>query len=155
MPQNIFVVLQQFRERLKARTKICSLNCILHIQSASRLKSNNPVQRNKRLHVECTYSLPPQYRRGRYLSSVRRKQAEGSRALVAFVNAGYPRKYETVPILSAVQGGGADRRSRRPILGSQHTVLPFRLLLKMESTVQRSSGKSNRFEARVLLYRCF
>ncbi|KAI6101028.1 tryptophan synthase beta subunit-like PLP-dependent enzyme [Pisolithus croceorrhizus] len=36
------------------------------------------------------------------------RKAEGSHALVTFVTAGYPRKDDTVPILLAMQAGGAD-----------------------------------------------
>ncbi|KAI6020268.1 tryptophan synthase beta subunit-like PLP-dependent enzyme [Pisolithus microcarpus] len=36
------------------------------------------------------------------------KKAEGSHALVTFVTAGYPRKDDTVPVLLAMQAGGAD-----------------------------------------------
>ncbi|KAH7926646.1 tryptophan synthase [Leucogyrophana mollusca] len=36
------------------------------------------------------------------------KKAEGSPALVTFVTAGYPRAHDTVPILLAMQAGGAD-----------------------------------------------
>ncbi|KAF8350514.1 bifunctional tryptophan synthase TRP1 [Amanita rubescens] len=36
------------------------------------------------------------------------KQAEGATALVTFVTAGYPRKDDTVPVLLALQRGGAD-----------------------------------------------